>query len=802
MSAWSLVYDGFEPEHEGLREALCTLGNGYFATRGAAPESSADDVHYPGTYAAGLFNRLTTRIAGRVIENEDLVNLPNWLSLSFRLGDGGWFDLRAAQLRHYRQELDLRRGVLSRQITFGDGTGRETRVVQRRFVHLDDVHLAALETTFEAVNWSGQVTVRAGLDGRVANTGVARYRQLASDHLDLVAADAGSGGDGVAQLQVRTNQSRVEVAQAARTRVLSGQDVLARVARRPVVDGRYVGHELDLDLRSGQPTAVEKVVALYTSRDRAISEPALEARKAVADAAGFEPLLARHALAWEQQWRRFAVDLDADERTCRILNLHLFHLLQVASPAVLELDVGVPARGLHGEAYRGHVFWDELFILPLLDLRRPLLTQALLGYRRRRLGEARRSARRAGHAGADYPWQSGSNGREESQRLHLNPRSGRWIPDHSHLQKHINVAVAYNFWQHYQVTGDLGFLRYEAAEPIIEIARYLASLASYDPAHDRYRILGVMGPDEYHDAYPDRDTPGVDDNAYTNVMAVWVWHRALGLFERLPAYHRDELSERLGVSDEETARWTELTRRLRVPFHDGRIISQFDGYDRLVAFDWDGYRARYGDIQRLDRILEAEGDSTNRYQVSKQADVLMLFYLLSAEELTELLDDLGYQFQPAVDIPANINYYLARSAHGSTLSKVVHSWVLARSDRPRSWRLFVEALEADISDVQGGTTPEGVHLGAMAGTVDLVQRGYTGIVTRDDVLWLEPALPDTLSRLRLKIHYRHHRLDLTIDRTELRLASQPAPVPAIQVGFDGQVSTLEPGGQLTFLLRP
>ncbi|MDQ3974604.1 MAG: glycoside hydrolase family 65 protein [Actinomycetota bacterium] len=802
MSAWSLVYDGFEPEHEGLREALCTLGNGYFATRGAAPESSADDVHYPGTYAAGLFNRLTTRIAGRVIENEDLVNLPNWLSLSFRLGDGAWFDLGAAQLRHYRQELDLRRGVLSRQITFGDGTGRETQVVQRRFVHLDDVHLAALETTFEAVNWSGQMTVRAGLDGRVANTGVARYRQLASYHLDLVAADAGSGGDGVAQLQVRTNQSRVEVAQAARTRVLSGQDVLARVARRPVVDGRFVGHELDLDLRSGQPTAVEKVVALYTSRDRAISEPALEARKAVADAAGFEPLLARHALAWEQQWRRFAVDLDADERTCRILNLHLFHLLQVASPAVLELDVGVPARGLHGEAYRGHVFWDELFILPLLDLRRPLLTQALLGYRRRRLGEARRSARRAGHAGADYPWQSGSNGREESQRVHLNPRSGRWIPDHSHLQKHINVAVAYNFWQHYQVTGDLGFLRYEAAEPIIEIARYLASLASYDPAHDRYRILGVMGPDEYHDAYPDRDTPGVDDNAYTNVMAVWVWHRALGLFERLPAYHRDELSERLGVSDEETARWTELTRRLRVPFHDGRIISQFDGYDRLVAFDWDGYRARYGDIQRLDRILEAEGDSTNRYQVSKQADVLMLFYLLSAEELTELLDDLGYQFQPAVDIPANINYYLARSAHGSTLSKVVHSWVLARSDRPRSWRLFVEALEADISDVQGGTTPEGVHLGAMAGTVDLVQRGYTGIVTRDDVLWLEPALPDTLSRLRLKIHYRHHRLDLTIDRTELRLASQPAPVPAIQVGFDGQVSTLEPGGQLTFLLRP
>ena len=174
----------------------------------------------------------------------------------------------------------------------------------------------------------------------------------------------------------------------------------------------------------------------------------------------------------------------------RILRLHLLHLLQTVSPNSSDLDVGVPARGLHGEAYRGHIFWDELFIFPVLNLRLPMITRSLLGYRYRRLPEARHAAAAAGYAGAMYPWQSGSDGREESQRLHLNPRSGRWNPDASARAHHIGIAVAYSAWKFYQVTGDLAYLIDYGAEMLAEIARFFVSLATYDEERESLRHPG------------------------------------------------------------------------------------------------------------------------------------------------------------------------------------------------------------------------------------------------------------------------------------------------------------------------
>jgi trehalose/maltose hydrolase-like predicted phosphorylase len=798
VTTWTLTYDGFDPASERLRETLCTLGNGYFATRGAAPEASAGDVHYPGTYAAGCYNRAVSRVAGREVENEDLVNLPNWLPLTFRAQGGDWLDLSRQEVLGLRQELDLRRGVLTRFLRVQDPQGRTTRVTQRRFVSMADPHLAALETTVVPEDWSGRLEFRSALDGQVTNAGVARYRDLEGRHLVPVAG--GRAGDDVVWLQVETSASRVEVALAARTR-MAGEDGPLAAERRFLEEAGLVAEELAVDARAGQAVTVEKVVALFTSRDRAIAHPGDAARGRMARLPdGFDELLERHTLAWDQLWRRCRIDLngDGDPEVARVLNLHVFHLLQTVSEHTTELDAGVPARGLHGEAYRGHIFWDELFIFPFLNLRFPELTRALLRYRARRLPEARHAAREAGYRGAMYPWQSGSDGREETQRLHLNPRSGHWLPDKSHRQRHVNAAVAWNIWQYYQVTGDLAFLEGYGAEMLWEIARFWASIATYDRALDRYQILGVMGPDEYHDGYPERDEPGLDNNAYTNVMAAWVLCRALETVELLPDHRRVELTERIGLAREELERWEEVSRKLLVPFHDGDIISQFEGYGDLEELDWEGLRRRHSDLRRLDRILEAEGDTVNRYKASKQADVLMLFYLLSAEELRGLLERLGYRLEPSA-IRRNVDYYLERTSHGSTLSGVVNAWVLARSDRPRSWRFFTEALASDIHDVQGGTTAEGIHLGAMAGTVDLAQRCYTGLEAREDVLWLNPSLPEELDGLDFDVRYRGNwgiNLHLTPDRLRVRVpASCAAPV---RIGVKGQIVELAPGSTREF----
>ncbi len=196
MSSWELRYDSYDPTDEGLREALCTLGNGYFATRGAAPETSADDTHYPGTYAAGLFNRLSEEVSGRVIDNESLVNLPNWLPLTFRIEGGPWFDIDAVELLEYTQRLDLRSAVLVRRLRFRDGQGRTTSVAQRRIVSMRNPHVGALETTILAEDWSGQLEIRSAIDAGVKNSLVPRYRALASVHLDLLGTSCAHGNSG------------------------------------------------------------------------------------------------------------------------------------------------------------------------------------------------------------------------------------------------------------------------------------------------------------------------------------------------------------------------------------------------------------------------------------------------------------------------------------------------------------------------------------------------------------------------------------------------------------------------------
>lgn len=802
MTGWSLIYDRFEAEREGLREALCTLGNGYFASRGAAQEAVADAIHYPGTYLAGAYNRLNTHIAERTVENEDMVNFPNWMLLGFRPEDGDWFNPVAVELISYRQELDLRHGLLCRTVRYRDRKGRETTIASRRLVHMDLPHYAAIETEITPHNWSGGAHIRSGLDGRVVNAGVERYRQLASSHIEPL--DWGRVGDTAIHLLVQTNQSHIRVAEAARTDLFAGGQRL-ECSRRLEREHGLVADVLNLDLREQTPLRIEKIVALYSSRDRAISDCDLAACEAVADAPGFAELLDSHGAAWARLWRRADMtptlknrskaQVDASMRVSLTLRFHIFHLLQTISPHNEDLDAGVPARGLHGEAYRGHIFWDEVFIFPYFLYRFPGLARSLLRYRQRRLPAARRAAREAGLGGALFPWQSGSTGREESQTYHLNPRSGRWLPDHSHLQRHVNAAVVYNIWQYYHVTGDLDFLSQFGAEVIIEIARLWSSLATYRPGLDRFEILGVVGPDEFHDGYPDRDEPGVDNNAYTNVMAAWCLDCALKVLRLLPPDRRDELHEELALGKDELARWDDISRKMRVIFHRDGVISQFEGYEELEEFDWDGYRAKYGDIQRLDRLLDAESDSPNRYKVSKQADVLMLFYLFSAEQLIEIFDRLGYSLDPA-SIPVTIDYYLKRTSHGSTLSRIIHSWVMARMSRPDTWPLFLEALDSDVADIQGGTTPEGIHLGAMAATVDLMQRCYTGAEVHEDHLRLNPGLPAALRRLKMSLRYRGNWLHIDLGAHRIRLLAGQDGRDAIDIGLGDTLYHLAPGEHL------
>jgi len=780
-----LVFEGYDPSAEGHREALCSLGNGYLATRGAAPEATDDGVHYPGTYVAGVYNRLVDVVDGEHLDHESLVNLPNWALLEFRTDGGDWFSMDRSEVLEHTLTLDMRQAQLIRELRFRDDSGQVTRVTQRRLVHRNDPHLAALETSFRPDGWSGRIEVRSGIDGGVENNGVKRYRDLGRRHLSV--EQTWAPADDIVALVAETTGSRIRIAEAVRTRVLGA---LGPVERTLEEGHGSIGHHLVVPVADGDEVVIEKVAAVYTSRDQGIYEPGDHAVRHVACLVGYDDLAVSNTRGWAHVWRRADIRIEGSEDLARGLSLQLFHLHQVISKHTTSLDVGVPARGLTGEAYRGHIFWDELFVFPFVNLRVPEHARALLLYRFRRLDEARRRAAEAGFAGAMFPWQSASSGREETPEVHLNPRSGHWLPDHSRLQRHVNAAIAHNVVRYLDATADEDFLSFNAAELMVEIARFWASAATYDHIEDRYEILGVVGPDEYHEALPGADHPGVDNNTYTNVMAAWVLWKTGEILDRLDDHRREEIVAKLAIGAAERELWDVISRRMRVCFHDG-VISQFEGYEDLEELDWDAYRARYGNIQRLDRILEAEGDSANRYRLSKQADVLMLFYLFSDTEVVELFDRLGYGLDGET-IDRTIDYYLARTSNGSTLSAVVHAWVVARRDLGQSFVALCDALRSDLDDSQGGTTAEGVHLGAMAGTVDLIERCYPGLTIRDGAVWFDPAVPAELGWYSFNLRFRGNWLDVRVSASAIELESHGhnRPVP---IGFEGEVIDLGPG---------
>jgi len=805
---WSLSYYDCSKEKEGTREALCTVGNGYFGTRGALEESSANDTSYPGTYIAGVYNRLESDVAGRTVVNEDFVNCPNWLPITFKIGtarlsspksspptlggtegevgNGNWLDLNEAEILSFTRRLNFRDGVLHRKVVVRDAVGRETLIESSRLASMAQPHLAALRYSITPLNYSERITIRSGLNGRIINAGVERYRQLSSKHLTPVAE---GGEDATSYIVLQTNQSKIQIAEAARHLVSVDDERVAPEVTVEKMPGA-VYSIFNLEVEKGSLVCVDKVVAIYTSKD---SENPLEAaQEALHDIDSFDEVQQASAAAWADIWKKIDIQIAGDRLAQKLLRFNQYHCLITASPHNVNLDAGIPARGLHGEAYRGHIFWDELFILPFYDVHFPDTARSVLLYRYRRLDRARAYAREHGYQGAMFPWQSGSDGREETQVLHLNPMSGKWGPDYSSLQRHVSLAIAYNIWHYFWISDDREFLETYGAEMFLEICRFWASKASYNEKMRRYEIDKVMGPDEYHEKYPGSEVGGLKDNSYTNIVVVWIFHRAFAILDSLKERAREKLAEKINLTEGELERWKAITKRIHIPISDAGILEQFDGYFELRELDWDSYRSRYGDIGRMDRILRAEGKSPDNYKVAKQADALMTFYNLASHEVKEILTGAGYSVEDDL-LQANFDYYFQRTSHGSTLSRLVHSYLANLiGDKELSRELYMDALKSDYVDSQGGSTKEGIHTGVMAGTVVLALRAYAGLNLDGERVSISPCLPTAWRKMRFNVGFRGDRYYFVVTPQSVEVKVDSACNDAVDLFVRGHKTTVTP----------
>ena len=788
---WSLTYHDFDPVKERTREALMAVGNGYFGTRGALEEMQANAINYPGTYIAGLYNRLSSKVGERMVDNEDFVNCPNWLPVSFRIGDGDWMIVNSDTLVEIDRKLDLRNGVLYKRAIVKDKSGHETLIESRRLSGMQQPHLAAVSYSLTPLNYEGEITLRSMLDGDIINAGVERYKQLNQQHLASV-EEAGHGN--MSYILVKTTQSDVKIAMAARLNLILGEEKKSpefTVVTRPSCAESTV----KLQVTKGNIIQIEKIVAIYTSQDKNVANELTAAQREVTLSRNFEALVQQNTDAWAKIWDKIDITIEGDRLAQKLLRLHLYHLMVSASPHNSDIDASFTARGLHGEAYRGHIFWDELFILPLYNMQFPDTAKATLLYRYNRLDKARAYAKEYGYEGAMFPWQSGSDGREETQVIHLNPISGEWGDDYSSLQRHVSLAIAYDVWEYYHTTGDLEFISAHGAEMFLEICRFWASKSELNPATGRYSIGKVMGPDEFHEQYHGATEGGIRDNTYTNLMVAWAFDRAFELLQLIPDNERKALLDRISLNAIELSHWSDIARKLNIVISPEGILSQYDGYFDLKELDWESYRAKFGNIYRLDRILKAEGKSADEFKVAKQADTLMIFYNLDSDQVTSILQNLNYSL-PDDYLSRNLAYYLARTSHGSTLSRVVHAQLANMiGDAKLSWELYLDALTSDYNDIQGGTTAEGIHGGVMAGTVLIALGTYAGLNLRSDSVKIAPSLPEHWRKIGFRFTFRGENYKVETGKDKVAVTVQSDRRSEVQVEIAGKIYMLGVGAE-------
>ena len=782
--SWNLTYYELDPTEERLRETLTTVGNGYFGTRGCFEgEKAKDNIYYPGTYIAGVYNKLATALHNKTIYNNDFVNCPNWLLIEIKIGNSDFINLLETEILHYKHNLNMKDAIMTRSITFMDNKGHITTIESDRIAGMHDPHFAAIKYKIKPHNYSKKITLKSTLDGTVINYGVARYRELNSKHLSAI--KEGKNYDEL-YLHVKTNDSNIKIYLTAKNNIYENKKLL-NTERKIINSKASISEIFFIDAKAESTYVLEKLVSIYTSKDKDVKNPENKSKLALSKINSFDIQFEKHKKVWDNLWDKADIIIDNDRFSQKVIRLHIYHLLVTASIHNKNIDAGVPARGLHGEAYRGHVFWDELFIFPFYNLHFPETTKSLLMYRYKRLDQARKYAKENGYEGAMYPWQTANDGKEETQILHYNPMSNEWYPDLSRTQRHISIAIAYNVWEYYYCTNDLDFLYNYGAEMMIEIARFWASITTYDEYDKKYHICGVMGPDEFHEKYHDANDAGVKDNSYTNIMVSWLIHKTIETIEHIPDDVLENIYKKIGFKYTETKKWKKIVTKIKVCISKDGIISQFDGYQKLLEFDWHHYKKKYDDIHRLDRILKSEGNLPDKYKVSKQADVLMLFYLLSPGQVKNILQIMGYNVNDEIAlIRKNYEYYIKRTTHGSTLSYVVHSSILKylKTHKKDMWQWFLNALKSDIYDTQGGTTAEGIHCGVMGGTIEIIIKGLAGINLFKDKIKLEPNLPEYWRRISFKILHRNNwfHFEITKNLINVKADGDKKEKITIQVG--------------------
>jgi trehalose/maltose hydrolase-like predicted phosphorylase/hydroxymethylpyrimidine pyrophosphatase-like HAD family hydrolase len=719
---WQVVNEGYDMVGEASRDTLFALTNGHMGVRGSTDEAGPGSS--PAAYVAGLFDGPGPGV-------EDLVVIPDWVSTGIVVA-GREFAPWAWKIVSHRRRLDLAALRFERELVCEDPDGRRLRLWSERLVSLAKPQLAGVRL---------RLTLEDGPAGRVELRAGMRAREQAGPlpHVEAVAA---GGTDGTDMLHTRTSGGRVavDVAQVLRAS-LDGEQVTAdRYA-----DETSCGRLVELELAAGQTIQLERHIGVHTERERAL--PAAAAAEAVtaSAAAGWDALLADHHAAWAAAWARCDVEIEGDPKSQIGVRFAIAQMIAVAPTA--DSGASIAAKGLTGEGYKGHVFWDtDIFLLPFYAYTLPEVARRLLTYRVDTLPAALRHAQDAGLQGAWFAWESAATGEDVTPDFVVGPGGRRLQVLTGKQEIHVVSDVAWAVDAYLRSNADSPLLDDGGADLVLEAARFYATRGIET---DRgYEIHTVIGPDELHE--------GVDNSAYTNVMGAWTMRRAAELV-------------RCGVADAaagEAERWIELADRMLVLRNRDGLIEQHEGFLELP-------QAGRGPEDRSE--LAWQRDRMDWRDV-KQADVVMLMAVL----------------EPLFTEQERLAHYLLYeplTRHLSSLSEAVHSLVARRVDlHEAADEYLARAIAIDLYDSRGNR-PDGMHMATQGGVWQAVVLGCGGIrADSDGPLRIDPRLPPGWTGLRFSVTHRGAQVTITLRHDQAIVEVDSGSADIELPGFTGTVS--------------
>lgn len=762
---WILADRDFSALHLGKSETIMLLGNGYLGIRSAAEEPYIEEKR--NLFINGTFNQADKN------EVTELPNAADVTRLDIRV-DGKRFSLELGEIRNYSKQLNLKDAELIRSFTWISPEGKELRFRFNRFASLDNPHLIGMKMVVESLSDAVSLSIDSGIDARMTNSGVQHF--LEGDHRII--------RERFIQLTQTTTQSEIDfVHNAVHTLRLNDEEITGEADKD--IDRRRVWQSFEVDLQPNDKLEMEKLITVHTSRDREyVSEPISlqqlqersldELRKH--EATGYQKLAESHRLAWQQRvWDKYSFEVESENPIDQLaLRFSLYHLTAMA-PAYDD-RLGIGAKALSGEAYKGHSFWDtEIFILPFFIYSDPEMARFLLLYRYQGLPSARRKARENGYAGAMFPWEMAwpTDGEATPEWGGIDIVTGERTKIWSGLiEHHISADIAFAVYQYANATGDDEFLKQYGYEMVFETARFWASRLEWNESRKQFEITDVIGPDEYKEH--------VDNNAFTNYMAYFNLKLAMRYADKL----EQEDAELLAAFNLEGdyGDWQRKAEGLYLPEprEPDFILPQDDAYLYLPDIDLDKYKKQ---TKARTIYRDYNPEQVNGIQVTKQADVVLLFYLM---EQTFLKEDHRFTSQAK---RANFFYYEARTLHDSSLSLTTHA--IAANDigeYAHAYELFQKACGIDMG-ANMNTSSDGIHAAAIGGIWKAAVFGFAGVRQHDDLLKVNPRLPAEWQRIHFRIYWRGQLLQLEITKDLLKITSSGEQTISISSG--GNIYQLE-----------